>query len=108
MVRKPAAWFSTLVALSLAGISSCSTQTQPAPRATNTSASPGGLERPASAPAAVVFDRAEFLSAMNRLHQFYMATEGLQRPNGLSIGGAPDLVGIAAWIFDVYLTCRAA
>jgi hypothetical protein len=54
------------------------------------------------------FDRADFLSAMNRLHQFYMAPEGLSRPNGLSINGAPDFEGIAAWIFDVYLTCRSA
>lgn len=45
---------------------------------------------------------------MNRLHAYYMAPEGLQRANGLSIGGSPDFVGIAAWIFDVYLTCRAS
>jgi tartrate-resistant acid phosphatase type 5 len=55
-----------------------------------------------------VFDRADFLAAMNRLHEFYMAPEGLQRPNGLSIGGAPDFEGIAAWIFDVYLACRSS
>jgi Calcineurin-like phosphoesterase len=56
----------------------------------------------------VTFDRADFLAAMNRLHQFYMAPEGLQRPNGLSIGGTPDFEGIAAWIFDVYLACRSS
>ncbi len=54
------------------------------------------------------FDRADFLAAMNRLHQFYMAPEGLQRPNGLSIAGGPDFEGIAAWIFDVYLACRSS
>jgi hypothetical protein len=53
------------------------------------------------------FDRADFLDAMNRLHAFYMAPEGLQRPNGLSIDGSPDFEGIAAWIFDVYLACRS-
>jgi len=66
---------------------------------------PGG---PTAAAAAAVFDRGDFLAAMNRLHQFYMAPEGLQRPDGLSIDGAPDFLGIAAWIFDVYLSCRAA
>jgi hypothetical protein len=54
------------------------------------------------------FDRAEFLAAMQRLHAYYMAPEGLQRPNGLSVAGSPDFLGISAWIFDVYLTCRAA
>jgi hypothetical protein len=53
------------------------------------------------------FDRADFLSAMQRLHAFYMAPEGLQRPNGLSLDGRPDFLGIAAWIFDVYLVCRS-
>jgi tartrate-resistant acid phosphatase type 5 len=56
---------------------------------------------------AVTFDRADFLTAMNRLHAYYRAPEGLQRPNGLSLGGRPDFEGIAAWIFDVYLTCRS-
>jgi hypothetical protein len=56
----------------------------------------------------VSFDRGDFLAAMNRLHQYYGAPDGLQRPGGLSIGGAPDFLGIAAWIFDVYLTCRSA
>ncbi len=56
----------------------------------------------------VSFDRSDFLAAMNRLDDFYRAPEGLQRPNGLSVGGSPDFLGIAAWIFDVYLTCRSA
>jgi hypothetical protein len=54
------------------------------------------------------FDRADFLAAMQRLHAFYMAPEGLQRPNGLSLNGRPDLLGIAAWIFDIYLACRSS
>ena len=40
------------------------------------------------------------------LDAFYAAPEGLQRPNGLSISGGPDFLGIAAWIFDVYLSER--
>ena len=56
----------------------------------------------------LTFDRSDFLAAMNRLDAFYKAPEGLQRPNGLSVAGRPDFLGIAAWIFDVYLTCRSA
>jgi hypothetical protein len=52
------------------------------------------------------FSRDEFLDAMNRLDAFYRAPEGLQRPDGLSIAGGPDFLGIAAWIFDVYLSER--
>ena len=54
----------------------------------------------------VSFDRNEFLSALQMLDAFYAAPEGLQRPNGLSISGGPDFLGIAAWIFDVYLSER--
>jgi len=54
----------------------------------------------------VRFDRAEFLSALNQLDAFYSSREGLQRPNGLSLNGAPDFTGIATWIFDVYLNQR--
>ena len=53
-------------------------------------------------------DSGEFMQAMQRLDAFYKAPEGLQRPNGLSLGGAPDFLGIAAWIFDVYLNARRA
>ena len=45
---------------------------------------------------------------MERLDAFYQAPEGLQRADGLSIGGGPDFPGIAAWIFDVYLNARHA
>jgi len=53
------------------------------------------------------FDRGELLSAMERLHAFYMSPLGLQRPQGLSIGGRPDFLGIAAWLFDIYLGARS-
>ena len=82
---------------------------------------PSGGAVPASAPVAptsagtiratraqATFDRGDFLAAMNRLHQFYAAPDGLKRPNGLSIDGGPDFLGIAAWVFDVYLACRSA
>lgn len=82
------------------------------PRANATAGSATASTQPVQlqAPAAstVTFDRGDFLAAMNRLHQHYMAPEGLKRPNGLSINGAPDFLGIAAWIFDIYLACRSA
>jgi hypothetical protein len=53
------------------------------------------------------FDRADLLLAMERLHAFYMSRWGLQRPQGLSIDGRPDYVGIAQWIFDLYLPARS-
>jgi hypothetical protein len=54
------------------------------------------------------FDRADLLLAMERLHAFYMSRYGLQRQQGLSIDGRPDFLGIAQWIFDVYLPARSA
>lgn len=54
----------------------------------------------------VSLNRDEFLDVLNRLDRFYAAPEGLQRPNGLSIAGGPDFLGIATWIFDIYLTER--
>ncbi len=54
----------------------------------------------------VSFDRNEFLNVLNQLDAFYAAPEGLQRPNGLSISGGPDFLGIATWVFDVYLNAR--
>ncbi len=61
---------------------------------------------PQGCQATAQFNRTEFLQAMERLDAFYKAPEGLQRPEGLSIGGRPDFLGIAAWIFDVYLNAR--
>ena len=43
---------------------------------------------------------------MTWLHQFYKASDGLQRPDGLWIDGHPDYVGIGTWVFDVYLRGR--
>lgn len=61
---------------------------------------------PTSFRPAVSFSRDEFLDVLNRLDRFYAAPEGLQRPNGLSISGGPDFLGIATWIFDIYLSER--
>lgn len=61
---------------------------------------------PSSYRAAVSLSRDEFLDVLNRLDRFYSAPEGLQRPNGLSISGGPDFLGIATWIFDIYLSER--
>jgi hypothetical protein len=55
---------------------------------------------------AVSFDRNEFLDTLQKLNAFYSAPEGLRRPNGLSILGGPDFLGIATWVFDVYLNER--
>ena len=51
----------------------------------------------------ISFNRDEFLDVLNRLDSFYRAPEGLQRQDGLSISGGPDFLGIAAWVFDIYL-----
>ncbi len=61
---------------------------------------------PAAFRASVSLNRQEFLDVLNRLDRFYAAPEGLQRPNGLSISGGPDFLGIATWIFDIYLSER--
>lgn len=61
---------------------------------------------PAGFRAAVSFSRDEFLDVLNRLDRFYAAPEGLRRENGLSIAGGPDFLGIATWIFDIYLAER--
>lgn len=53
-----------------------------------------------------VLDRGEFFREMHALDRYYAASEGLQRPEGLSLGGRPDFEGLAAWIFDVFLNRR--
>jgi len=63
------------------------------------------LTRPSFTPV-LSFDRAEFLDTLNRLDAFYQSADGLQRPEGLSISGGPDFLGIATWLFDVYLNER--
>ncbi len=55
---------------------------------------------------ALPFDRSELLAVLERLDRFYSAPEGLQRPNGLSLNGQPDFLGIAAWIVDIYMGRR--
>lgn len=54
------------------------------------------------------FSRDEFILAMERLNALYRSRYGLQRTSGLSIDGAPDFLGIAQWIFDIYLGARSS
>jgi hypothetical protein len=61
---------------------------------------------PAAFLPSISFNRDEFLSVMNRLDAFYKAPEGLQRPDGLSLNRGPDFLGLATWIFDIYLAER--
>ena len=63
------------------------------------------LSRPAFSPV-IAFNRAEFLNVLQQLDNFYRSPDGLLRPEGLSINGGPDFLGIAAWVFDVYLNER--
>ena len=49
---------------------------------------------------------AEMQREMMWLHEFYKSPDGLQRPEGLWIGGHPDFEGISFWVFDVYLRRR--
>jgi hypothetical protein len=52
--------------------------------------------------------RDEALGAMSAINAYYLATAGLNRPNGLSLNGKPDFLGLAAWFFDVYVNTRFA
>jgi hypothetical protein len=52
------------------------------------------------------FDRSELLRTMEYLDWFYRSSDGLQRPQGLSLNGVPDFQGIATWIVDIYMTAR--
>jgi len=49
---------------------------------------------------------AEIQRAMKWLDDFYKAPDGLQRPEGLWIGGHPDYEGLSTWVFEVYLRNR--
>jgi hypothetical protein len=51
-------------------------------------------------------DRGDVMRAIDWLHDFYKAPEGLKRPDGLWKNGRPDTEGIGAWGFDVYLRER--
>jgi hypothetical protein len=44
--------------------------------------------------------------AIEWLHNFYKAPDGLQRPEGLWIDGHPDYTGISTWILGVYMSSR--
>lgn len=48
----------------------------------------------------------EMQRAMTWLNDFYKSADGLQRPEGLWIGGHPDVEGLSVWVFDVYLRHR--
>lgn len=52
--------------------------------------------------------REEARDELRWLDQYYVAPEGLKRPNGLSLNGKPDFEGIAAWYLDVYQRERMA
>lgn len=54
----------------------------------------------------VLIGRSEFFRTLHRLDIFYKSWNGLQRPAGLSVNGAPDFEAIAAWVFGVYLNAR--
>ena len=53
-------------------------------------------------------DRDEMHATGIWLDTYYASREGLQRPQGLAIGGRPDWEGVGAWLFDVYLKARLA
>jgi hypothetical protein len=44
--------------------------------------------------------------AIEWLHNFYKAPDGLQRADGLWIDGHPDYTGISTWILGVYISSR--
>ena len=48
----------------------------------------------------------EMQRVMTWLNDFYKSPDGLQRSEGLWIGGHPDFEGISVWVFDVYLRHR--
>jgi hypothetical protein len=61
---------------------------------------------PAAFRPAMSLDRGELLRVMNRLDAFYRSPEGLRRADGLTLGGGPDFLSLATWVFDVYLNER--
>src|SRR5438309_6957064 len=48
----------------------------------------------------------EVQRTMTWLNDFYKSPDGLQRPEGLWIGGHPDYEGLSTWVFEVYLRNR--
>lgn len=67
---------------------------------------PAPVPVPQPQPVPVVPDREEALDELTALDAYYKAPDGLQRPNGLSLDGKPDFLGIAAWYLDVYQQAR--
>ena len=63
---------------------------------------------PSRPPCAPLPNRGEAMEAGRWLDAFYSAPEGLQRHEGLSIGGRPDWEGVGAWLFDVWLKARTS
>lgn len=59
-------------------------------------------------PRRITIGRAEAVAVMSAINSYYTAPQGLARDNGLSIGGRPDFLGLAAWFFDVYANSRFA
>ena len=51
---------------------------------------------------------AELMDVMQWLDGYYRSADGLQRPSGLCVKGAPDFDGIRTWVFDTYLHTRTA
>jgi hypothetical protein len=62
--------------------------------------------RPFAIGNALPFDRSELLAILERLDSYYSSTEGLQRPEGMSLNGQPDFLSVAAWVADVYMGKR--
>jgi hypothetical protein len=60
----------------------------------------------ASTIAALGEEAGDVQRALAWLNDFYKAPDGLQRSDGLWIGGHPDFEGIGAWIFGVYVPHR--
>jgi len=52
--------------------------------------------------------RDEALNELEFLDSYYRSREGLDRQQGLSLAGAPDFEGVAAWYLDVYQNARLA
>jgi hypothetical protein len=48
----------------------------------------------------------EIQRTMEWLNDYYKSPGGLDRADGLCIGGKPDLGAITSWVFDVYLRRR--
>lgn len=59
-------------------------------------------------PRVFTIGRAEAVATMAAINSYYQAPQGLARPDGLSLNGKPDFLGLAAWFFDTYANARFA